>query len=51
MLAAAAVPARAVPNPWAGAALARRRAEVTLAGTLALLAVIVAYWYALRQLV
>jgi hypothetical protein len=31
----------------AGAVLARRRAELTLAGTLGLLTVIVAYWVAL----
>jgi hypothetical protein len=43
-LAAATLPARAVPVAAAGAAIARRRAELTLAGTLSLLTVIVAYW-------
>jgi hypothetical protein len=46
-LAAATVPSRAVPTPLVGALLARRRAELTLAGTLALLAVLVSYWVAL----
>ena len=43
-LAAAAMPARAYPVASAGAALARHRAAVTLAGTLGLLFVIVVYW-------
>ena len=43
-LAAAAIPARTVPVATAGAALARHRAAVTLAGTLGLLLVIVVYW-------
>jgi hypothetical protein len=46
-LAAATLPARAVPVTAAGAAIARRRAELTLAGTLSLLTVIVAYWVTL----
>lgn len=43
-LAAAALPPRAYPVATAGAALARHRAAVTLAGTLGLLLVIVMYW-------
>ena len=43
-LAAAAMPARAYPVATAGAVLARHRAAITLAGTLGLLFVIVAYW-------
>jgi hypothetical protein len=42
-LAAATLPASAVPSPSLGATLARRRAELTLAGTMALVTVIVAY--------
>ena len=42
-LAAATLPASVVPSPWLGATLARRRAELTLAGTMALVGVIVAY--------
>jgi hypothetical protein len=42
-LATATLPASAVPSPWLGATLARRRAELTLAGTMALVTVIVAY--------
>jgi hypothetical protein len=42
-LAAATLPASAVPSPWLGATLARRRAEITLAGTMALVTVIAAY--------
>lgn len=43
MLATATLPASAVPSPWLGATLARRRAELTFAGTSVLVAVIVAY--------
>jgi hypothetical protein len=43
VLATATLPASAVPTPWLGATLARRRAELTLAGTTALVTVIVAY--------
>jgi hypothetical protein len=43
VLAAATLPSSAVPSPWLGATLARRRAELTLAGTMALVGVIVAY--------
>ena len=43
-LATATVPARSVPVATAGAALARHRAAVTLAGTLGLLVVVVVYW-------
>lgn len=43
-LAFATVPARVVPVASAGAVLARRRAAVTLAGTVCLLFVIVVYW-------
>jgi hypothetical protein len=43
-LAAATLPARVLPVATAGAALARHRAAVTLAGTLCLLLVIVVYW-------
>jgi hypothetical protein len=46
-LAVATVPSRAVPAPAVGALLARRRAELTLAGSLALLAVLASYWIAL----
>ena len=46
-LAAASVPAARVPSPWIGAALARRRPEVTLAGIGALVAVLVGYALAL----
>jgi hypothetical protein len=46
-LAAATVPARALPVATAGAVLARHRAVVTLTGTLCLLLVIVAYWVTL----
>jgi len=46
-LAAAALPARVLPVATAGAALARHRAAVTLAGTLCLLLVIVVYWFTL----
>jgi hypothetical protein len=46
-LAAGSLPARVLPQPAMGALLARRRAELTLAGTLSLLTVIVAYWLAL----
>jgi hypothetical protein len=42
-LATATLPASTVPSPWLGATLARRRAELTLAGTMALVTVIVAY--------
>lgn len=42
-LATATLPASSVPSPWLGATLARRRAEITLAGTMALVTVIVAY--------
>jgi hypothetical protein len=42
-LATATLPAAAVPSPWLGATLARRSAELTLAGTMALVTVIVAY--------
>lgn len=44
-LATASLPARALPAPTVGALLARRRAELTLIGTLVLLTVIVAYWH------
>ena len=46
-LATATVPARVLPVATAGAVLARHRAAVTLAGTLCLLLVIVAYWVTL----
>lgn len=46
-LAAATLPARVMPEPAVGALLARRRAELTLLGTLSLLAVLVAYWVTL----
>jgi hypothetical protein len=46
-LSAAALPATAFPNATVGAALARRRAEVTLAGIVALIAVLMAYLLAL----
>lgn len=46
-LAAATMPARAVPVATAGAVLARHRAALTLAGTLCLLLVIVGYWVTL----
>ena len=42
-LATATLPVTAFPSPWLGATLARRRAELTLAGTMALVTVIVAY--------
>jgi hypothetical protein len=45
ILAAATLPASAVPSPALGATLARRRAALTLAGTAALVAVIVAYLF------
>jgi hypothetical protein len=44
-LATATLPASTVPSPWLGATLARRRAELTLAGTMALVTVIVAYLF------
>jgi hypothetical protein len=44
-LATATLPASSVPSPWLGATLARRRAELTLAGTMALVTVIVAYLF------
>jgi hypothetical protein len=43
VLAAATLPASVVPSPALGAALARRRAEMTLAGIFALVGVIIAY--------
>jgi hypothetical protein len=46
ILAAATLPASAVPSPSLGATLARRRAALTLAGTVALVSVIVAYLFA-----
>jgi hypothetical protein len=46
-LLAATLPARALPVAPAGAALARHRAAVTLAGTLGLLLVVVVYWVTL----
>lgn len=46
-LAAASLPARILPEPAVGALLARRRAELTLAGTLTLATVIGAYWLTL----
>jgi hypothetical protein len=46
-LGAATLPARTLPAAGAGAAVSRRRAELTLGGTLALLTVIVAYWVTL----
>ncbi len=46
-LVVAVLPARVLPVATAGAVLARNRAAVTLAGTLSLLLVIVAYWVTL----
>jgi hypothetical protein len=45
VLAAATIPASAVPSPWLGATLARRRAALTLAGTGTLVAVMIAYLF------